>query len=289
MAEKFSELLRILRKYIGNQPSIQEFMTYFFYLLIDTSNLEDDHKCLDEMTFACRSQKSTANKVFNGIRPIPKKIARFINTYFTQTKLIDALYKIPPNPKELLLKDLNNSSIINIKCTEQDIDEKIANEIQSLIRDSLSLNTSKYTIAASSKNLSSRDLRFLSKLMHDFNNILKFCIETDPTINPMPLEYPEKFDNLYLEWKNYDTDFQNNQLNSLKRDILNNLDAFFSYWGCHMWYDASTEYYVYKKPLGAPDPEEEENLKKKVIAFNETFTELHFKLCNFVKTYDIET
>ena len=107
--------------------------------------------------------------------------------------------------------------------------------------------------------------------MNDFNEILKFCISTDPTIEPMPLELPTQFDMLYEMWKYRDTDFKNAKLNSLKYDIINNLYDYFSYWGLLMSYDTVSGYCVYKKPLYPRSEEVKKSHQKKMLAFRKIF------------------
>lgn len=145
MNSELSELLKILKNYIGDKPSIQEFIGYFFSLLIDKAGLTNDERLderLDEITLARKQNKSTANKIFSGSRPIPKKIARFINAHFTQTNLIDELYKIPDDAKTALIETINKSKTIKLTCTEDDVDEKIASKIQELIQNPLISTTS---------------------------------------------------------------------------------------------------------------------------------------------------
>lgn len=167
-------------------------------------------------------------------------------------------------------------------------DDACADLFEQILCDIVSSSKNKRSLKPPiSKLLSGRDLEHLDKFMNDFNEILKFCISTDPTIEPMPLELPTQFDMLYEMWKYRDTDFKNAKLNSLKYDIINNLYDYFSYWGLLMSYDTVSGYCVYKKPLYPRSEEVKKSHQKKMLAFRKIFANLHENLCEFVNNADL--
>ena len=303
MNSELSELLKILKNYIGDKPSIQEFISYFFSLLIDKAGLTNDERLderLDEITLARKQNKSTANKIFSGSRPIPKKIARFINAHFTQTNLIDELYKIPDDAKTALIETINKSKTIKLTCTEDDVDEKIASKIQELIQNPLISTTSSkkkttklkpYTKKkeSNSKQRPQTDSELLSALIHDFNKYLKFCIDTDLRITPMPFDYPSDVELLVNKWKHHDWDFKDTRLTKLKNDIVQQLDSYFTYWSCHLFYDPSKnlDYFIYPHPSYPQSEAEKAALDEKIKADMITSDKLHAQLCCFVKANNL--
>lgn len=102
------------------------------------------------------------------------------------------------------------------------------------------------------------------------------------------MDLPTEFDILYEKWKYPDTDFKNQELNSLKYDILNTLDDYFSFWGRQMWLDCEAEYYVHKKPLSSDAWKTEENLQKHIMVDRTSCKILHERLCKYVIDFDTE-
>lgn len=166
----------------------------------------------------------------------------------------------------------------------QDIPVKNTENTHPSVKEPVNHTGIKNDSSYSAKNpLSKGDARLLPKLMKDFNSLLKFSKDTDLTTTPMPFDLPGTFDCKLKEWKDNDTDFKNPELNELKYNILNTLNAYFSFWSRHLWYDEASAYLICIK-----NPMEKEKLRQQVVTDRKKTTILHKRLCQYIRDFDID-
>lgn len=156
-------------------------------------------------------------------------------------------------------------------------------------KDSTPRDTESSDESSSENHLSKRDTRLLSKLAKDFNVILKFSSSTDLLVSLMPGVILDTFDELRGEWMYPDTDFKNQNLNSLKYDILKTLNNYFMFWGLYMSpYPGCTDYYHVPKNVYIGKWKTKEELQTRIQSDLNACQDLYKRLYKYVIDFDIE-
>lgn len=135
--------------------------------------------------------------------------------------------------------------------------------------------------------LSEKDLKKLKNFMDNFNEILKSCIDKDPTIMSLSCDCLTDIEVLCDEWRHSDKNFKDKDLNSIKEDVIDKLDTYHGYWAIRMIPDGEDviKYVKYLKPFSI---EQREKDQKEATEFRKKFAELHEKLCRYAIDNDLE-
>lgn len=129
-----STFLKLMRKYIGtDKKSILEFCGFIFALVMTPPTEREE--VLDETDayypFTKSSEKSSANKMYNGERPIPADIALRVHSHFDKTDFLDVIGNLSYDVELTLCEDLNK---LSVDCNDTNVDEVCAELFHSLIK-----------------------------------------------------------------------------------------------------------------------------------------------------------
>lgn len=111
---KFSQFLKIMNCYIGQEKSQYDFMYALFSMIVcepfsevDTKKDKDD----EYYPFSALCGESQAKKVYNGERVMPKALARFVHSHFDARRLINLIEDMSDEEKENLCTDFNTAGV----------------------------------------------------------------------------------------------------------------------------------------------------------------------------------
>ena len=118
---KFSQFLKIMNCYIGQEKSQYDFM-YELFSMVVCEPFSEEEMIKDEKDeyypFSKLCGESQAKKVYSGDRVMPKALARFVHSHFDSSCLINLIEDMSDEVKENLCIDFNT---VGVECNLDDV------------------------------------------------------------------------------------------------------------------------------------------------------------------------
>lgn len=127
---KFSQFLKIMNCYIGQEKSQYDFMYSLFSMIVCEPFSEEEMKSAEEdeyYPFSNLCGESQAKKVYSGDRVMPKALARFAHSHFDAKCLINLIEDMSDEVKENLCADFDAAGV---ECNLDDV----ANVVSDIFR-----------------------------------------------------------------------------------------------------------------------------------------------------------
>lgn len=118
---KFSQFLKIMNCYIGQEKSQYDFMYSLFSMVVCEPFSEEEMKSAEEdeyYPFSNLCGESQAKKVYSGGRVMPKALARFVHSHFDAKCLINLIEDMSDEVKENLCADFDT---VGVECNLDDV------------------------------------------------------------------------------------------------------------------------------------------------------------------------
>ncbi len=134
-AVTFSDMAKLLHRYIGTEKPQGEYVHYLISLFMHEP-ITDEDKALDAKDeyypYSKKSEESSAIKVYTGgpRRNLPVKKAKCIVAHLNKTRLIDAIYQMEADPKDQLCSDLLKWGI---DCSFESVSEDVVDSLFKII------------------------------------------------------------------------------------------------------------------------------------------------------------
>lgn len=204
---KLYQIINILHKYLVPDKLNHEFLQYFIVLLMNepSETHENDIKDDNDNYYPCSNyNQRRLNVVYRGERELNRAHARTILAHLNRSKLIDAIYDLDYDAREILHSDINNLGIVcSLEDMEETITEVVVKLINAIANGKKGLNIDEITNDncknvyqnISEKNIYSEDMdediiRVLKKLISECNQSELIVLNKNPVAvkNKIPRE-----------------------------------------------------------------------------------------------------
>ena len=235
---EFTEFVKKLRDIIGGSESKTAFTKTLFEAIISEEHLS----LLDEKSASSyKAYSNGSTQITNIAKTIlpyidPELFAKYLNEYpeATTNRLCDEfkdyiedidLYNATEKIAyyfEDILKEAAKKERKSTTSSAKDTKEGAPSDSKSSIDDDTSIDIDE-------KQLNDDDTAFLKDLRTDVKPLLKYCIDTDPTGEPISIKLTDEINAFTDKWKYEVLEIKDNALRVLTNDIMKTLNEYTYY------------------------------------------------------------